>query len=218
MKASMKAYITVQMFKTAFCVEEADNNSVRLASNMALSASCGYRGFRAVGKTRKSGASVYTLESIFAVCKLMGPSFFAGGIMPSPARHLLPRKEVKFKEFLALLFLNGNKVGDLDTSGKDYKILHNAARVARLYAGRRKGVYDYAALAEEAKKCGWSATPLQGELDVSPEQPVLRLDDMEAGEEPLPADTKQEPTLLAAVLDCRRILQELLEAWKGEKQ
>lgn len=32
------------------------------------------------------------------------------------------------------------------------------------------------------------------------------------------ADTKQEPTLLAAVLDCRRILQELLEAWKGEKQ
>lgn len=216
MKASMKAFVPVNMFKTAFCVEETNNNT-RLASYMAQSLTSGFRGFRAVGKQRKNGAAVYTLESLFTVCEIMGPEFFAGGIIPSPDRHFKPVKVLKFKEFLAVLLLNGNNVGELDTEGKEYQKLHNAAKLAKLHGFRKEIVYDYAKLAESAKKCGWYAPPLPGDLEVSKEQPELPLDDMKAGEEPLRADGYRA-RILAAVEENNRLLRELLAEWKGAKQ
>ena len=217
MKVSMKMFVPVHLFKAAFCVKEADNNSTRLASYMAQSLTIGFRGFRAVGKARKNGSAVYTLESLFSVCELMGPTFFDGGIMPSPERHILPGRTLKFKEFIAILLLNGNNVGELDTDGKEYHKLHNAAKRAKLPGIGNESVYDYVKLAEVAEKCGWYAPPLPGEPEVSTAQPELPLGDARNDGELLRADGYRA-RMLAALEENNRLLRELLAEWKGGKR
>lgn len=191
MNLNPKSLLTVAMFKAAFCVEE---NTRSMARNMAVSKDSGYKGFRAEGKSRKRGRSYYELESLFKVAELMGPSCFKGGVVPTPERHILPAREMVFGDFMAVLFLNGNKVGNLDSNGELYVRFHNSindVRARKLRDGRNGKLYHYDDLASAAEKCGWRVPPLpgvwprpQGEAVCAPETKEKR---MQQGELPMNA-------------------------------
>ena len=158
MKAKMKDLLTVSLFKKAFLVDEGPKR--KLAMNMAISLSYGgFKGFRSDGMRRKKGHSLYTLESLFKVCKLMGAEEF-NGVLPSPERHREPSKEITLDEFWAILFLNGNNVGRLISTDKDYYSISNNAPMAALRKIGNTYVYDYEKLAEIAERFGFEAPPL----------------------------------------------------------
>lgn len=163
MKFNLKSPLTVAMFKAAFCVDEVYHSA--LASNMALSRDTGYKGYRAKRVGRRKGRCVYTLESLFKVAELMGPSFFKGGVVPALGRHILPAREMVFGDFMAVLFLNGNNVGDIDSDGKLYVSFHNrtkGVRARKFRDGSNGKLYPYDELAAAAEKSGWRVPPLPG--------------------------------------------------------
>lgn len=174
MNVNPKTYLTVRMFKAAFMVKEAGGKR-QLATYMAQSLGSGFKGFRAIGRTQKKGFALYTLESFFEVCRLMGASCFEGGVLPVTSRHIAPRAEMMFDEFMAVLFLHGNDI-EFNSDNEKYRALCNAAQHCRSVKSKgRFNFYVYEALANAARRCGYDTPVLPHR--VVPPHPVCVLRD-----------------------------------------